>query len=99
MIRIKAERHGWTHGSRMEDPDRFCISKIPGADPKTLHPIQRIGRGVGNIALFVVEATAALLELFWPPRSEAASEEEPPAPRRRRRHHPVEKSTPFPIND
>ncbi|MGZ3403713.1 MAG: hypothetical protein ACXWKN_11340 [Phenylobacterium sp.] len=73
----------------MEDP----VDHNAPSPPR--HPVQAFTRGVGNVGLFLLEAAAAALELFVPPRGEGA----PRPPRRSKKPHPVEKSAPFPIND
>jgi hypothetical protein len=77
----------------MEDPHHLCIAEIPGADPKTRHPVKGFFRGIGNVGLLIFEAAVALLDLFRP----LPSEDKPR--KARRRPHPIEKSASFPIND
>jgi len=85
----------------MEDPHRLRSAPIPGADPTTPHPLAAFCRGVGNIGLFGLEAVAAVLEVFWPPRKADAAADETlvPAEPRRQRTHPVDDAGRFPLND
>jgi hypothetical protein len=70
-------------------PDRKLVAPIEGARPETPHPLRRLWRGAGELALFGSQALGAVLELLsgrgaWKPR---------------RRAKAAEKVAPFPIND
>ena len=91
LIRIKAAFAALAEVAGMDpDLDSAVVGPTEAARSRRSHPLRRIWRGLGNVALFYGECLIALGDLFF--------RRGPDRPRRRKRH-PVEKAAPFPIND
>jgi hypothetical protein len=90
-MRIKAAAMALAQLRLMDpDPNTPIVATIEGARPEARHPLRRIWRGLGEVALFFAEAAVAVFEVFFRPK---------PGRSRRRKPRPVEKAAPFPVND